>query len=155
MALKRTGAERKYLLLEVAVAEGDQNFSRLYLRGFDYSSMGHEDIGENFLREELLPILKGIIEIPFSWPYEKMAFGNLPHKIIRLEQNGTMFSIKGIGGGKFDLKDNRINLRGASRDFGPVPHEYQERLKGLFELLCQKPAYQGFQAHFEEINPQS
>ncbi|MBI2139116.1 hypothetical protein HYU13_05995 [Candidatus Woesearchaeota archaeon] len=152
VALKKTGAERKYFLLEVAVAVGGKNFSRLYLRGFDYSSMGHKDIGETFLREELLPVLKGYIEIPFSWPAEKIALETWPYKVIRLEQNGTKFTIKGVGGGRFDLRENRINLRGESMDFGPVPHEYQERLKALFGLLCQKPAYQGFQPHFEEIN---
>lgn len=57
-------------------------------------------------------------------------------------------SITALGGGKFDLNNKMINLRGSSKYFGPVPQQYWEQFRAMVASLVQKPAYQGFQINF-------
>lgn len=144
-ALKKSGLESRYLLLEVRLL-GQVEFGKLILRGFDVPYGGHAAVAEEFLREELCPIVPPHFDLPNEWPSNPESYA--PYKRIVREAEGLRLVVTGVGGGMFDLKNNAINLRGKSRAFGPVPHEYQGQLRAFLEQLAQRPAYNGFQVNF-------
>jgi len=142
-AFKRTGKESKHLLLEVKLTDGTNLFSHLYLRGFDYITESHALVANEFLDKDLRPTLGEYFEFPFSWPSRPHIDAKTP-RIVESEKDGLKLTVTAIGGGKFDLKNNQVNLKGSSMDFGPVPTQYQEQFRAMLGLLVQKPTYRGF-----------
>lgn len=142
-AFQRTDNESRYLLLGVTLDGNGQTFSEVYLRGFDFIINSHPTIATAFLQHDLAPFLEGNCEVPLSWEQSGQPF---PRKI-GMEFDGLTLTVTGLGGGKFDLRDKRINTKGSSKKFGPVPAQYQEQFRAMLELLVQKPAYQGFQVN--------
>ncbi|MBI2559078.1 hypothetical protein HYW20_07190 [Candidatus Woesearchaeota archaeon] len=148
-ALKKSGNEFKYLLLEVRLKEGGNEFAKLFLRGFDYPMYAHPIIAEYFLRNEVTPSLTSNFKMPDRWPLKDKSFDQY-ERTVKSESEGLELTIFAVGGGKFDLKNNGINLRGYSQAFGSIPRDYQERFKELLQQLVQKPTYNGFQINFEK-----
>ena len=146
---KKTGKQKKYLLLEVTLKEGDNAYKEWYLRGFDHPGFGHQYIAQDFLRKDLIAVLSEDFEIPRSWPEVGEVLREKPVRDIVLENDGVKLTITAVGGGQYDLKDQKINIRGLSKGFGPVPVGYQDKLSELLELLVQKPPFHGYQINIE------
>ncbi|TAL56937.1 MAG: hypothetical protein EPN86_02405 [Nanoarchaeota archaeon] len=144
-AVKKLGIERKYLLLQITLEEGENKYVNFYLRGFDEASGSHASLGENFLNDELRNELGDIFELPYIWPsvgYPREAVRDLV-----FEHDGLKLTVSGLGGGMYNLRDGKINLHGSSLGFGSVPTQYQERFAELLQQLVQKPAFQGYQVN--------
>ncbi|MDO8740994.1 MAG: hypothetical protein Q7J54_05485 [Candidatus Woesearchaeota archaeon] len=146
---KKKGDESKYLLLEVKIEKGADTYAKQYLRGFDMPLPSHPVLAEQFLREELEPVLAPNFKLPDRWPQIGKPINDEWEKTVISEYDGIKLSISAVGGGKFDLKNNSINLREKSRSFGPVPLKYQDRFNELINQLVQRPAYNGFKVNFE------
>jgi len=142
-AFKRTEQDGCYFLLEARLIDGNNLFSHLYLRGFDYITESHALVAGTFLDKDLRPTLVEYFEFPFSWPSRPSIDTKTP-RTVESKKDGLKLTVTAIGGGKFNLKNNQINLKGRSMDFGPVPTQYQEQFMTMLGLLVQKPTYQGF-----------
>ena len=138
-ALKRGTEDACYVLLEVKLRSGSNEFTKLYLRGFENCEDFHRGPIFNYLCE-MSQLLPNEFNIPTVWPGDTEH----PPKSINLEVSNTLLEITVVGGGKFDLKNGKINTHGQSTSFGPIPNEYKGRLIELFGLLVQKPAYKGY-----------
>lgn len=147
--LKKKGAESKYLLLEVKIEKDADTHTKLYLRGFDVYLPSHPVLAEQFLTEELEPVLATNFKLPDRWPQIGDPKYDKWEKTVISEHDGIKLSISAIGGGTFDLKNNCINLREKSRAFGSVPPAYQDKFNELINQLVQRPAYNGFKVNFE------
>ncbi|MBI3026603.1 hypothetical protein HYY70_00680 [Candidatus Woesearchaeota archaeon] len=149
--LKKSGAESKYLLLEIRLVGEESTFAKLVLRGFDVPYDSHHFIAQEFLSEELSAKVAPHFELSSRWPFKTV--GHITHydkcvEYMAREIKGLKLVVAAIGGGQFNLKNNAINLSEISRAFGPVPKEYQVLLRELFDQLVQKPAYNGYQINF-------
>jgi hypothetical protein len=146
-ALKKSGAESRYLLLEVYLWRGQEaEVAKLIVRGFEVPYNSHAVVAGEFLREELKPTVTPYFDLPEEWP-EKTG-SQEPRQYIESETEGLRLVVFAAGGGKFDLKNNAINLRDKSVAFGPVPKKYEGQFKALLEELVQRPAYRGFRVNF-------
>ena len=147
-ALKKSGQKAHYVLLEVALEQNRDKYPQWYLRGFEKRCDSHPYLASKFL-EELIPILAPPFELPDEWPKGKKEGDPLYEKNIVREYCGIKLSISAIGGRKFVLDHNYINISEHSAAFGEVPDEYRERETNLLNQLVQRPAYQGFQLRFQ------
>ena len=146
-ASKKTCHPFDYLLLEVKLMKEGDEYSNLYLRGFEYLRDGPGIIAGEFLREDLKPILPSQFELPTQWPVTK-GRRDLYSRHVTREVEGLVLSITPRGGGNFSFEGNRIDILEACHQFGVVPSEHKERFKELLQQLVQKPAYNGFQVNF-------
>ncbi len=146
--LKKSGGEARYLLLEVKLESESSQFAKLYLRGFEVLINAHPYLANEFLKRELKPVTTPPFELPEEWPYEREGIEEHYDQAITRKFWDYILTVSAVGGGKFDLKNNAINLRGKSEAFGSVPQAYQGRLREFLEQLVQRPAYNGFQVNF-------
>lgn len=142
-ALKITGRDSKYLLLEVRIEEGDRQYNKFFLRGFERGfSLPHVGLAEEFLRE----LQKGMSfsELPSEWPSTLQYETRIYERQVNSETDGVRISVFVCGGGKYDLQNRYITLKGESDAFGPVSVQHQRTLHELLSQLVERPAYQGF-----------
>lgn len=147
-ALKKSGGESRYLLLEVRLEDEGSQYTKLYLRGFDVPINAHPALADRFLIRELQPVVTPPFELPTRWPYTTRGMNYDYDSAITRESGELKLTVSAIGGGMFDLKNSRINLRGSSMAFGHIPQPYQDKLSELLGQLVQRPAYNGFQVNF-------
>lgn len=139
--LKRSGEASHYILIEVSIEEeGQPPFRQLYIRGFEGKSRAHIEVVDGFRKEmaELFPNF--FHDNDRHWPF---AYGG-PASEMKLRRGKADITIKVVGGGKYSLTENSIQLSGSSLAFGRIPNDYAVKLHELLEVLVKKPQYSGY-----------
>lgn len=140
-SLKITGDESRYLLLEVKLEYGGNEYTQLYLRGFEKYNMAHVGIALVFMRE-VEQIAQGHLSFPNGWPKNEHR---KPEKSMTVKRRGVKLTITGLGGGLYKLKDKAVEVYGISfGGFGPVPRGYQQQVRDMLGQLVQREQYKGF-----------
>lgn len=138
-SLKRTGNESRYLLLEVKLEYGGQEYTQLYLRGFEKYNMAHAGIALVFMRE--VKQIANPLRFPRRWPKKEYRG---PEKSMTANKRGVKLTITVRGGGYYRLRDNTIEVSGCSESFRVVPEDYQQKVKDMLGQLVQRKQYAGF-----------
>jgi hypothetical protein len=142
--LKKSNEESKYILLEVSAQKNNERCSRFFLRGFEMFKPGHPALASGFLGEDLEKHLSPPFKFPYLWPSTGNSISTNYLKMFKVEANDVKLTVSVLGGGKYEFKEQNINLWGSSDAFGAIPIEYHDKTKELLDQLIQKPTYQGF-----------
>lgn len=147
-ARKVTGADAKHMLIGVRLEGEGQTYEAQFLRGFDIAPFSHAVIGMYFLNT-LGDATREYFDVDRNWPEEGKGLHVHAVREIVYEKEGMKLKVTGIGGGKYNLIDGKLNVYGASRDFGPIPRSHQEQLRGLLGALVQKQPFKGYEVNMK------
>ena len=147
-ARKVTGAEAKYILIGIKLEGNNQTYETKFLRGFDLTPFSHSVIGEVFLGT-LRDAIGKYFDIGTDWPEEGKGLNARTVPDIVFEKDGMKLTVTGIGGGKYNLRNGKLNVYGKSLDFGPVPKSHHDQLRELLGSLVQKQPFQGYEVNME------
>jgi len=147
-ARKVTGAEAKYLLIGVILEGEGQTYEAQFLRGFDLAPFAHKAIGERFM-VTLRNAIGDNFEIDTNWPNDGEGLRARAVADIVFEKDDMKLTVTGIGGGRYNLRDNKLNVYGTSDDFGSIPRTHDDQLRELLGSLVQKQPFQGYKVNME------
>jgi len=147
-ARKVTGAEAKYLLIGIKLEYEGQTYEAQYLRGFDFTPFSHVVIGQSFLNA-LRDTVGEFFEIGRDWPEKVEDMNTRAVREIVFEKDGMKLTVTGIGGGKYNLRDGKLNVYGDSQDFGSVPNLHQDQLRKLLGEVVQKQPLKDYEVNMK------
>jgi len=136
----------KYMVFQVELEEKDgETYSGTYLRGFEKKYESTLSIVASFLKDELNPLLGEFPDLVREWQAELSTRGRLKDEY-NLKHEGLELTFKVLGGGRYDFKDDNINLSGLSASFH-LGHPSDEVLDDMFPLLFKKEPYSSFKGY--------
>jgi len=158
------GLAPRYVAVRVTVERGDELlYDQTYVRGFEgraYNNFSRKKTKEGipvdhyalvdfFYREVAAELGKDFDDMDDRFPLSDDPMDEI--KEVSFEKDGLKLKLELVDAGKYDLKDDKLNVGAASIKYGVISEE--TKIIPLLDILTTTiGAYNGMEINFEGIN---